>query len=115
MSEELKLLPCPFCGGEAAIGGSYSQSMGRMFVAKCDSCGISSRIFYSKPEAIAAWNRRPKPRTNFERWWEKLTPDKKLSQNCESCSAYPCNKRRRNTCEEAFYKWANAEVGDESV
>ena len=54
-----KLLPCPFCGGEATISdGGYS---GEKFLARCRdlSCPAASGfIRKTHDEAIAAWNRR---------------------------------------------------------
>ena len=57
-----KLLPCPFCGGEATISdGGYS---GEKFLARCRelSCPAASGfIRKTHDEAIAAWNRRAQP------------------------------------------------------
>lgn len=54
-----KLLPCPFCGGEATISdGGYS---GEKFLARCRelSCPAASGfIRKTHDEAISAWNRR---------------------------------------------------------
>ena len=57
-----KLLPCPFCGGEATISdGGYS---GEKFLARCRelSCPAASGfIRKTHDEAVAAWNRRAQP------------------------------------------------------
>ena len=57
-----KLLPCPFCGGEATISdGGYS---GEKFLVRCRelSCPAASGfIRKTHDEAIAAWNRRAQP------------------------------------------------------
>ena len=57
-----KLLPCPFCGGEATISdGGYS---GEKFLARCRemSCPAASGfIRKTHDEAIAAWNHRAQP------------------------------------------------------
>ncbi len=52
---ELKLLPCPFCGGEATI-----DNAGGKYQAWCKHCCcIHMGEFYNtEAEAIAAWNRR---------------------------------------------------------
>lgn len=52
---ELKLLPCPFCGGEAMI-----DNAGGKYQAWCEHCCcIHMGEFYNtEAEAIAAWNRR---------------------------------------------------------
>ena len=58
MSEELKLLPCPFCGGTnlRVCTGEYVH---------CPDCGTDGPFFICMKgdedhtaEAIAAWNRR---------------------------------------------------------
>ena len=53
MSEnEVKLLPCPFCGGEAFI---VHRSGGWIY---CVECGAESGYFNTLEKAIEAWNRR---------------------------------------------------------
>jgi Lar family restriction alleviation protein len=69
------LLPCPFCGGEAA---TYKESRDERFGYRalnrvsCQSCGAQVHvndpgdvngwaIDNAMPEAIAAWNRRAPP------------------------------------------------------
>lgn len=55
---ELKLLPCPFCGGEATI-----DNAGGKYQAWCKyCCCIHMGEFYNtEAEAITAWNRRAQP------------------------------------------------------
>ena len=48
-----ELLRCPFCGGEARVIGA-----GESYWVRCSGCGAEIAICDSKPEAIAAWNRR---------------------------------------------------------
>lgn len=66
---ELKLLPCPFCGGEAKLKTARESdgqiSYGSIYVAclDCRSTGLSYTTYYNvssnpEEEAIAAWNRR---------------------------------------------------------
>jgi len=54
MSAKEKLLPCPFCGGEAeAVILAYKY-------VRCDNCHFCiARLTID--EAIAAWNRRAPP------------------------------------------------------
>ena len=48
-----ELLKCPFCGGEARVVIANES-----YWVRCFDCGAEIAICYSKPEAIAAWNRR---------------------------------------------------------
>ena len=77
-----KLLPCPFCGGEATISdGGYS---GEKFLARCRelSCPASSGfIRKTHDEAVAAWNRRAQPEN-------KPTADAVPVVRCGECSHY---------------------------
>lgn len=84
---EIKLLPCPFCGGEAIIntiephkhqtpfGGLMPDYEGETFIecVYC-SCGISAE---TEAEAIKKWNTR-KP---MERIIEQLEAEKKKNEN----------------------------------
>ena len=62
MTDEITLLPCPFCGDSHATT-TYTRD-GRLVV--CTSCGAKSGNYYHGPKdlpsaderAIAAWNRR---------------------------------------------------------
>lgn len=47
-----KLLPCPFCGGEAR----FSTEAGNWI--NCKSCGAETDYFEQREEAINAWNTR---------------------------------------------------------
>lgn len=73
MSEEIKLLPCPFCGGEAEIVDARLR-----FLVRCTQCGCANvpkkwhgefdedghraasddDVAAWKADAIAAWNTR---------------------------------------------------------
>ena len=78
MSEELKILPCPACEGEAV----YKESEGRLFV-ECPSCGMRSPSlslnWKNVPDAeamervIIQWNLLPRhsdiERAERERDW----------------------------------------------
>lgn len=50
---ENELLPCPFCGGEAAI---YEEILGG-YIVQCHECCGQIGIM-TKERAIAAWNTR---------------------------------------------------------
>lgn len=46
------LKQCPFCGGEAeTLGGAY-------YWVWCKSCGVETKGFHHKWQAVDAWNRR---------------------------------------------------------
>lgn len=65
---EVKLEPCPFCGGKAYLYGGYGSGI---YIA-CLDCdckvgfvnsedGDDGGIFNNKEDAIKAWNTRPHP------------------------------------------------------
>lgn len=63
MSEEIKLKPCPFCGGEAILVASKPGHEGRIWhIARCRDrrcIGASMNVWEYRPERAAAnWNRR---------------------------------------------------------
>lgn len=55
---EIKLKPCPFCGGKAALKGDFFS------LVKCEECGAETRKveiskkYSSDEKAVEAWNRR---------------------------------------------------------
>ena len=68
-----ELKPCPFCGGEAALYEKRFVALKPLYTVECRSCtALVGRDcetyqaskgythFYSKDDAIAAWNRRVK-------------------------------------------------------
>lgn len=61
--DNVKLKPCPFCGGEAHL----VNSMGWPHWVWCNECGarVQSTKFAEEgdAEAIAKWNRRAEPET----------------------------------------------------
>jgi len=50
----IKLLPCPFCGGEADVD-LYREEV---FSAQCCDCGGEGPCAETKKEAAALWNQR---------------------------------------------------------
>ena len=63
--EELKIKPCPFCGGKADVLERYRKGTPnrKMFWVECTSCGISQAHHdlsgYRTPnKAVERWNRR---------------------------------------------------------
>ncbi|WP_158247940.1 Lar family restriction alleviation protein [Paracoccus sp. SY] len=75
MSDEPKLLPCPFCGGEASAEGyqrwtkpcpdmtwSNGEPVTEAYFCNCPSCGVANTVsdvgHQTRADAIAAWNRR---------------------------------------------------------
>lgn len=68
MSEELTLLPCPFCGGEAELHPTYflaKQEISGWFVwCGNDGCAVKPMTpdYETYIEAIAVWNSRTAPK-----------------------------------------------------
>jgi len=61
-----KLLPCPFCGGEASVHHEQRGERKRYFVS-CEKCLLtySAAAWFARwnyDEAAAAWNRRTEPK-----------------------------------------------------
>lgn len=48
------LMPCPFCGGEAAV----EEEVPGGFVARCSDCAAQTAIYEGAERAQAAWDRR---------------------------------------------------------
>ena len=53
---EIKLKPCPFCGGEGEMIVRGDQQKG--YWVKCLQCGAETRYFTSERAAAEAWNMR---------------------------------------------------------
>ena len=67
---EIKLLPCPFCGGKADV---IKNGTG-CFQVRCDICEVKQYAYAHKTEenAIKAWNTR-KPMDNIEKQLENAS------------------------------------------
>lgn len=59
VTDKIKLLACPFCGGEAAIE-HLSEYDDEGYVVRCSVCGIEApdNCFCNEHEAAQWWNRR---------------------------------------------------------
>lgn len=51
---EIRLNPCPFCGGN----GEVINAIHSVFWVKCNYCGATSEIATMEYKAIENWNRR---------------------------------------------------------
>ena len=60
MTNEIELLPCPYCGGSAELDYSVLKiNRNNCWRFKCKKCGASASMsFTSKDEAIKNWNTR---------------------------------------------------------
>ena len=73
MSEEMKLKPCPFCGGEAEEQWHPNPCI-NLDIAEpwysiwCKSCNATIEIQSSKGKAIKSWNTRPEPRQGVDKF-----------------------------------------------
>ena len=61
--EEIKLKPCPFCGGEAFIHEICEDFLGvgweiRGFAGSCKKCHATTEYNKDKDIAIQSWNKR---------------------------------------------------------
>ena len=58
MSATYKLLPCPFCGGEARPMAQHWDDGSHVWWVECRVCGAEAKRCDDGLEAIAAWNTR---------------------------------------------------------
>jgi Lar family restriction alleviation protein len=55
----IKLRPCPFCGGEAAVvGTARKNSKFNGWKAFCYNCGVETLLHVDPERAAKDWNRR---------------------------------------------------------
>ena len=55
-----KLKPCPFCGCKARFYEESKEGYDPTSGVECPGCGIRKGGYYSKIDAIIAWNDRVK-------------------------------------------------------
>lgn len=79
---ELKVKPCPFCGGKSAVHKYFSK-----YYAKCKKCGAYSAPYDTPEEAAAAWNTRVKA---GDYWREKMA------------QVYVCDRKANTECNKSY-------------
>ena len=80
MVTEIKLLPCPFCGGEVKIDMLDSENSRNVKIYSAVHCPKCHEWFFkglSKEKTIAAWNRRVDAR--------QLALKTRVCPMCEDC------------------------------
>lgn len=88
---EIKLLPCPFCGGEAEIYVTKHIPEGYDYTPRCKNkscCGRLSKKFTSEEVAIAFWNKRKPMERIIGRLKQQEEQYKARSQKCKELK-YP--------------------------
>jgi len=62
VGDEVKLKPCPFCGGEAEIDDKIYSFGPVEVVVQCsnNNCGVvpTTNYYYDKARSIKEWNKR---------------------------------------------------------
>ncbi|MBR4930736.1 MAG: Lar family restriction alleviation protein [Bacteroidaceae bacterium] len=94
---EIKLLPCPFCGGEAEVIGHYIKAGANNFqyFVRCKKCKARPQPFYTfkkKEKAVEVWNTRKPMERILERleeasFWTEQTFDEDGYGNDDSWEA----------------------------
>lgn len=63
---ENKLLPCPFCGGEAECRSGSSTTP----YIRCKKCGCRTGSSYNREKLAEAWNTRPTEERAYSEGYE---------------------------------------------
>ena len=56
--EEIKLKPCPFCGGKGEIFRGTTYGFHYLYEPRCITCECALGVYETEEQAIEAWNRR---------------------------------------------------------
>lgn len=70
MSNEIKLLPCPFCGGEADLIEQKHREYASTYYVRCKGCHCKSLERMGVGIVAEAWNTR-KPMDEFVKNYKK--------------------------------------------
>lgn len=97
------LLPCPFCGGEAALGWGENYRFVNCINGCADNSSQAEMVRYDEEDAIAAWNTRedlaPAPKAAEDEVFRKVDlskrkPEKMGWYNFVSSTSKPSNLGR---------------------
>ena len=58
MDNQIELLPCPFCGGEAILTSRETNYFATRYFVMCEQCHAESKNCQHKEDAVYAWNKR---------------------------------------------------------
>lgn len=90
---EIKLLPCPFCGGEAEV--FTSDEIGYLgndrYTVKCGSCICGTGHYKDRQRAIEMWNTRKPMERIVEQLEEKKNMYTKCENDCNMCDCHGCD------------------------
>ena len=78
-----KLLPCPFCGGEADLRMTYVQRNDVVTIATritCKVCGANTGDKYTEADAVYRWNTRNHIEQIMERLKELVNEHKEREE-----------------------------------
>ena len=93
---EIKLLPCPFCGGEAELVRQHSGVSDKIYIVSCknEECEASLGHFCeSKEMAIESWNTRKPMERIVTKLKEARAECKELQRSTTDAYGYMKMKR----------------------